>query len=104
LGNDEPEGGEPRSRAAYLGHRGFAFNRGGPRERRSHDSRRQVLSGSAEIAEPQRARRHNHDRAFFASVLPLPGYEPSLQKAHAEGERESASRNDADADEDDVGR
>ena len=39
-----------------------------------------------------------------SSVLPLPGHEPGFEEAHGESECEGASRNDSDADKDNVRR
>src|ERR1700733_1811899 len=39
-----------------------------------------------------------------SSGLPLPGHEPGFEEAHGEGECEGASRNDSDADKDNVRR
>src|ERR1700677_90892 len=84
---------------------------------------RNSLSGSAEIAGPASAAVNEDDatirksRLFTAahpklvrprvapvSVLALPGHEPRFEEAHGESECEGASRNDSDADKDNVRR
>src|ERR1700733_2543762 len=53
---------------------------------------------------------HSRPSSCFAkihatsSVLPLPGHKPGFEEAHGEGECEGASRNNSDADKDDVRR